>query len=168
MPPWSGAASTPGGAPNVIPSVGTASGTLRLLDASLWQDIGGLVEELVEAVVAPYAVTAELRYTQGVPPVVNAGPSVDSLRDAAHAAGLVPGTRSSPSAARTSRGTSPRCAGRWAGSGTRTPGGPTYDLHQGDLVIDERALGFGAKVLVGAVLDAGRRHAQAVLDVPTR
>ena len=52
--------------------------------------------------------------------------------------------------------------------GTRTPGGPTYDLHQGDLVIDERALGFGAKVLVGAVLDAARRHAQTVLDVPTR
>ena len=38
--------------------------------------------------------------------------------------------------------------------GTRTPGGPTYDLHQGDLVIDERAIGFGAKVMVGAVLDA--------------
>jgi amidohydrolase len=157
-----------GGAPNVIPSLGTASGTLRLLDASLWQDIGGLVEELVEAVVAPYAVTAELRYTQGVPPVVNAGPSVDSLRDAAHAAGMVPGTTVQSLGGEDFAWYLTEVSGAMGRLGTRTPGGPTYDLHQGDLVIDERALGFGAKVLVGAVLDAGRRHAQSVLDVPTR
>ncbi len=36
--------------------------------------------------------------------------------------------------------------------GTRTPGGPTYDLHQGDLRIDERAVAVGAKVLAAAVL----------------
>ena len=36
--------------------------------------------------------------------------------------------------------------------GTRTPGGRTYDLHQGDLHIDERAIGVGAKVLAAAVL----------------
>ena len=34
--------------------------------------------------------------------------------------------------------------------GVRTPGGPTYDLHQGDLRIDERAVGVGAKVLAAA------------------
>jgi len=157
-----------GGAPNVIPSLGTASGTLRLLDASLWQDIGGLVEELVEAVVAPYAVTAELRYTQGVPPVVNAGPSVDSRRDAARAAGLVPGTTVQSLGGEDFAWYLTEVRGAMGRLGTRTPGGPTYDLHQGDLVIDERALGFGAKVLVGAVLDAARRHAQTVLDVPTR
>jgi amidohydrolase len=38
--------------------------------------------------------------------------------------------------------------------GTRTPGGATYDLHQGDLSIDERAVGIGAKVLGAAVLSA--------------
>ena len=31
--------------------------------------------------------------------------------------------------------------------GTRTPGGPTFDLHQGDLRVDERAVAIGAKVL---------------------
>jgi amidohydrolase len=36
--------------------------------------------------------------------------------------------------------------------GTRTPGGPTYDLHQGDLRIDERAVPIGAKVLAAAAL----------------
>ena len=157
-----------GGAANVIPSVGTASGTLRILDATLWEEIGGLVEELVEAVVAPYAVTAETRYTQGVPPVVNAAPSVDSLRDAAHAAGLVPGTTVQSLGGEDFAWYLTEVRGAMGRLGTRSPGGPTYDLHQGDLAIDERALGLGAKVLVGAVLDAGRRHAQAALDVPTR
>jgi metal-dependent amidase/aminoacylase/carboxypeptidase family protein len=38
--------------------------------------------------------------------------------------------------------------------GTRTPGGPTYDLHQGDLRIDEHAVPVGAKVLAAAALVA--------------
>ena len=38
--------------------------------------------------------------------------------------------------------------------GTRTPGGPTYDLHQGDLRVDERSVSVGATVLAGAALEA--------------
>jgi metal-dependent amidase/aminoacylase/carboxypeptidase family protein len=38
--------------------------------------------------------------------------------------------------------------------GTRSPGGPSYDLHQGDLVVDERATAVGAKVLAAVALDA--------------
>jgi amidohydrolase len=38
--------------------------------------------------------------------------------------------------------------------GTRTPGGPTYDLHQGDLVVDERATAIGSQVLAAAALEA--------------
>ena len=34
--------------------------------------------------------------------------------------------------------------------GTRTPGGLTFDLHQGDLRIDERAVAIGARVLAQA------------------
>ena len=49
------------------------------------------------------------------------------------------------SAARTSPGTSRASPARWPGSGTRTPGGPTYDLHQGDLRVDERAISVGAQ-----------------------
>jgi amidohydrolase len=36
--------------------------------------------------------------------------------------------------------------------GTRTPGGRTYDLHQGDLHIDEGSIAVGAKVMAAAVL----------------
>jgi amidohydrolase len=43
--------------------------------------------------------------------------------------------------------------------GTRTPGGPTFDLHQGNLRVDERAVAIGAKVLArvaaAALADVG-------------
>ena len=37
--------------------------------------------------------------------------------------------------------------GAMARLGTRTPGGPTFELHQGDLVVDESAVLVAAKVL---------------------
>jgi amidohydrolase len=36
--------------------------------------------------------------------------------------------------------------------GTRTPGGRTYDLHQGDVVIDEEAISCGARLLASVVV----------------
>jgi metal-dependent amidase/aminoacylase/carboxypeptidase family protein len=38
--------------------------------------------------------------------------------------------------------------------GTRTPGGPTYDLHQGNLTVDERSTPIGARVLAEAAVTA--------------
>jgi amidohydrolase len=38
--------------------------------------------------------------------------------------------------------------------GTRTPGGRTYDLHQGNLRVDEGAVAVGAKVLAHAAVAA--------------
>jgi len=36
--------------------------------------------------------------------------------------------------------------------GTRTPGGATYDLHQGNLLVDERATGIGARLMAEAAM----------------
>jgi metal-dependent amidase/aminoacylase/carboxypeptidase family protein len=36
--------------------------------------------------------------------------------------------------------------------GTRTPGGPTYDLHQGDLRVDEQSVIVGAGLFAEAAL----------------
>jgi amidohydrolase len=36
--------------------------------------------------------------------------------------------------------------------GTRSPGAPTYDLHQGDLTIDEGAIPIGAAILASVAL----------------
>ena len=50
--------------------------------------------------------------------------------------------------------------------GTRTPGGPTYDLHRGDLRIDERAIGVGAKVLAARGAHHPRRAGPLGVTVP--
>ena len=36
--------------------------------------------------------------------------------------------------------------------GTKTPGGEEYDLHRGDYIVDEQALGLGIRVLTAAAL----------------
>ncbi len=36
--------------------------------------------------------------------------------------------------------------------GTRTPDGPSFDLHRGDYVPDERAIGVGTKVMAAIAL----------------
>lgn len=42
--------------------------------------------------------------------------------------------------------------------GTRTPGGPAYDLHQGDLVVDERAVGSAMRIMASTAVLAGQRE----------
>ncbi len=44
--------------------------------------------------------------------------------------------------------------GAMARLGTRTPGGPTYDLHQGNLRIDEAATCIASRVLAEAAVTA--------------
>ena len=44
--------------------------------------------------------------------------------------------------------------GAMARLGTRIPGGLTYDLHQGDLIVDEGAVLVGAQLLAGAALSS--------------
>jgi amidohydrolase len=146
-----------GSAPNVIPSTGTVAGTLRMLDAKLWDEIGPLLEEVVHAVVSPYAVSVKVEHVRGVPPVVNDPGCVKVLRAAAVAA-IGP---DAPRSTLQSLGGEDfawylqEVPGAMARLGTRTPGGATYDLHQGDIVVDERALIEGATLLaVTALADA--------------
>ena len=148
-----------GAAENVIPSTGSLSGTLRMLDANLWQDIGPLLEELVHAVVSPYAVSATIEHVRGAPPVVNDPVSVVRLRAAAQ---LMLGPEAPTPTLQSLGGEDfawyvQEVPGAMARLGTRTPGGRTYDLHQGDLVVDERAVAAGARLLLGVVM-ADRRH----------
>ncbi len=148
-----------GAAENVIPSTGAVSGTLRMLDARLWELIGQLLEELVHAVISPYAVSATIEHSRGAPPVVNDPVSVAGLRAAAELM-LAP---EAPTPTAQSLGGEDfawyvqEVPGAMARLGTRTPGGRTYDLHQGDLVVDERAVALGARLLLGAAM-AHRLH----------
>ena len=55
--------------------------------------------------------------------------------------------------------------------GTRTPGGATYDLHQGNLRVDERAVGIGARLLAETAVERSpprMTRRSAVANVPYR
>ncbi len=145
-----------GAAKNVIPASGEVAGTLRMLDAVAWADAEDLVRELVAQILAPYGVGAEVTYVRGVPPVVNEPVSTGMLQTSVCD---VLGPKGVVATAQSLGGEDfawyleslPGAMGRL---GTRTPGGATYDLHQGDLAIDERAVAIGAKVLASVVLRA--------------
>lgn len=144
-----------GKASNVIPSSGYATGTLRMLDATVWESIGPLLHEIVQDVVAPYNVSALLLRDRGVPPVVNVGAAIELLESAVGAMGMraVP-TEQSLGGEDFSWFLS-RVPGAMARLGTRTPDGRTFDLHQGDLIIDEESLRHGVELFTGVVF-AGR------------
>jgi len=145
-----------GSAPNVIPDHGVVGGTVRILDAVAWSECELIIREAVIDIVRPYGVTATLDYQQGVPPVVNEARSSEILVHAVHDV-LGPGGRVSVPQSLGGEDFGwylDRVPGAMMRLGTRTPGGATYDLHQGDLRTDERAVGIGARLLAQAAARA--------------
>lgn len=145
-----------GSAMNVIPAVGRAAGTVRMLDAVAWADAEHLVRETVSQIVEPYGVTPEVIYVRGVPPVINDHASTVLLGRAIE---TVVGEAGHVSTTQSLGGEDfawflEHVPGAMARLGTRTPGGPTYDLHQGDLRVDEAAAPIAAKVLAAAAVQA--------------
>jgi amidohydrolase len=147
-----------GSAHNVIPATGRAGGTVRMLDAVAWAEAEKLVPQLVEQIVAPYGVHAQVDYQRGVPPVVNDLASISLLAGAVErvlgADGHVPTLQSL--GGEDFGWYLDRVRGAMGRLGTRTPGGPTYDLHQGNLRVDDRAVGIGARVLAQVALASQR------------
>ncbi len=143
-----------GRAANVIPSTGELAGTLRMLDAAAWHEAEHLVRGLIADIIEPFGVSAEVTYVRGVPPVVNDFAATEILRravtESVGAAGVTSTTQSLGGEDFAWYVESvPGSMGRL---GTRTPGGPTYDLHQGNLRVDERAIAIGATVLATAAV----------------
>jgi amidohydrolase len=141
-----------GRAPNVIPSTGECTGTLRMLDAQAWLTVGPLLEEIVHGVVQPYGVQAKLERIKGVPPVVNTADGIDAFRLAALSAGMHPVPTAQSLGGEDFSWYLAQTTGAMARLGTRTPGGPTFDLHQGDLVVDEDAIALGARLLASVAV----------------
>jgi amidohydrolase len=143
-----------GGAPNVIPASGRVAGTIRMLDAVAWADAERLVRELVDQILLPYGVSARVTYHRGVPPVVNEHAATLILGRAAE---QVVGEDGHVATSQSLGGEDfgwflEHVPGAMARLGTRTPGGPTYDLHQGNLRIDERSVLLGARILAEAAV----------------
>lgn len=145
---------TAGNAANVIPAVGELKGTLRMLDAAAWHDAEHLVRGIIADIVEPFGVGVDLTYTRGVPPVVNDFAVTERLRRAVTEALGPDGVATT---AQSLGGEDfawyvETLPGTMARLGTRTPGGATYDLHQGNLRVDERAIAVGALVLANAAI----------------
>ncbi len=144
-----------GGAPNVIPQHGEAEGTVRSLDAAVWEHAPDVVTDAVRAVASPYGVNVAVQYTRGVPPVINDAESVSLLSDAAR--GLL-GDAAIVEVEQSLGGEDfawylEKVPGALARLGVRSPGAPdTADLHQGTFDVDEGAITVGVQVLACAAM----------------
>lgn len=146
-----------GSAPNAIPAMGTLKGTLRLLHVRAWEDAVRVVRETAEAIALPYAVEIEVQHQRGVPPVEN-DDAATRLLDAAVREVIGPDALTLTEQSLGGEDFAwllTRAPGAMARLGTRAPGGRAFDLHQGDLDVDERAIGVGARVLARVALLAG-------------
>lgn len=146
-----------GSAHNAIPASGSVRGTLRCLDVRAWERASQVLHAAVEEVTAPYGVEVEVRHQRGVPPVENDERAVAVLEAAARD---VLGEEAVQLTEQSLGGEDfawylTKVPGAMARLGTRRPGGRTYDIHQGDLVVDEGAIAAGAALLARAALRVG-------------
>jgi amidohydrolase len=143
-----------GSAPNVIPGRGIVAGTVRMLDAVAWAEAEALVRGVIDEIVSPYGIEAIVDYRRGVPPVINDPESTRLLgRAIDHALGPEGRVATTQSLGGEDFGWFlDRVPGAMARLGTRTPGGPTYDLHQGNMRVDDRATPIASRVLAEAAL----------------
>jgi len=144
-----------GVAPNVIPSSGSVAGTVRMLDAVAWTDAERLVRGFIDDLVAPYGVKAEVDYRRGVPPVVNQpGPTrllVAAVERVLGADGPVSTTQSL--GGEDFGWYLESVPGSMGRLGTRTPGGPVFDLHQGNLRVDPEAVLVASRLLATVAVE---------------
>ena len=157
-----------GAAANAIPMEGEAEGTLRCLDAKVWESSAEMVPALAREIVAPFGVSVQAEVHRGVPPVVNEPLAVGVLQDAVEStlgrAAIVPTDQSLGGEDFAWYLTKIR--GAMARLGVRTPGdAPPFDLHQGTFDVDEHAIVVGVRVMVAAALLAGSWDAHAT-DLP--
>lgn len=146
-----------GTAPNAVPTSGVVKGTLRCLDVRAWEKASAVFHEAVVQATTALGVEVEVRHQRGVPPVDNDERATGVLEAAARD---VLGADSVQLTEQSLGGEDfawylTRVPGALARLGTRTPGGHSYDIHQGDLRIDERAVEAGALLLARAAWLAG-------------
>ncbi|MER0093114.1 M20 family metallopeptidase [Corynebacterium sp. KPL2838] len=142
-----------GYAPNAIPETGLLTGTMRTADITIWRQMQELFAELVEQILAPVGAEHELSYNRGVPPVLNDDVATAMLASAAQS--IDP--QAVVQAPQSSGGEDfswylEKVPGSMARLGCWSGEGEQHDLHMGDLIVDERAIGVGIK-LFGAVVE---------------
>ena len=143
-----------GNAANAIPATGTLAGTMRILDADAWKDAGGVLAPIVEQAANSYGVDVQLEHVRGVPPVINDETEttrVDSAAKEILGSGCLTLAEQSMGGEDFAWMTQ-EIPGSMFRLGTRTPDGPSFDLHRGDYAPDERAIGVGVRVMAAVAL----------------
>ncbi len=146
-----------GSAANAIPDDGFVEGTVRCLDDAAWHEAPDLVKALLESVASAYGVVPEITYQRNVPPTVNEAISTAMFEAAAD---RVLGPDSITEAPQSLGGEDfawylDSIPGALARLGTRTPGSPAdFDIHQAVFDVDERAIGYGVRLMAATALTA--------------
>ena len=146
-----------GEAANAIPIEGHARATVRVLNRDAWREAPALITQLIKDVVAGTGAEVEVNYLRGVPPVVN-----DRLATAiiAGAAGAALGADRVVEAEISMGGEDfsfylEQVPGAMIRLGTGIPGAEgLMDIHQSGFDVDERAIGYGVRVMVHTALAA--------------
>lgn len=145
-----------GDASNVIPAKGVLKCSVRCADRATWERAEGVVRSVAADLLAGTGASVELTYLRGTPPVVNAGPAVAILEEAAIAVvgerGLIEAPRSM--GADTFAWYGEQAPSAYARLGTHSGDRPHLDLHASTFDIDERAIGIGTRFLAEAALRA--------------
>jgi amidohydrolase len=144
-----------GDAPNAIPTRAELSASIRTPLTSVWDALPAAVDLELRDLVEPLGASAAVRYTRGVPPVVNDPGAIATVR-----ASVVDalGEEAVADTAQSWGGDdfawyAQRVPSAYVRLGTHDPAdtGPRLDLHAGHFDVDERAIGVGVRVLVAAV-----------------
>lgn len=151
-----------GGAANAIPQNGEIAGTVRSLDAQVWENAEGVVSRAVKDVAVAYGVDVSVDYTRGVPPVINDAASVRLIETVARS---LLGEGCVETVEQSLGGEDfawylPHVPGALFRLGVQVPGTlGGGDLHQGTFDVDERAIDVGVRMLAAvALLDLAQGH----------
>jgi amidohydrolase len=149
-----------GGVANAIPQDGFVEGTIRCLDAGVWESAHTVVPDLVRSLAAPFGVDVDVDMHNSVPPCVNDEVSTDLLRAVARE---VFGTAQVTTTDQSLGGEDfawilERVPGALVRLGVRRMGvADGGDLHRGSFDLDEASIGVGVRLFSSFAVSTGRR-----------
>jgi amidohydrolase len=143
---------------STIPSEAVLRGTSRVLDRAAWDQLPALVTEIIHGVAEGSGATVEVNYMKGLPPVINDRFATAIVAGAGAAA--LGGSERVLEADVSMGGEDFACyLEETRGAMFRLGVAPPHlehrhDIHQSNFDVDERAIGFGIRVLVHTALAA--------------
>ncbi len=143
-----------GTADNVIPTTAELSGTVRVADRELREQLPAMIDKLIHQIVEPLGAKAIIHYQRGIPPVINDPAVVAAVQRAAERVlgpDQIARTHLSMGAEDFARYLDdvPGCLVRL---GCQTSG-QSSDLHSAGFMLDETCLAAGVHTAVAAILE---------------